>query len=517
MGLKSVASVAIAEEAYSAPAENVGVQAEVSRARTSGLPLAVMLGIGLMALAVSLDRLSVRVGGLNLRFELIVGGLVALWALWRLVRRRSLALALHDMGVIEWCLVGWLAVNVVSSLLFSPARGESLKLTIIMAGLLVIYAACVMLFRSREAVVWAAVALVVVGSGVATLGLLCALYFDLFGPNFGVLLERFYRDDLFVVTPKVQSVFWEPNLFGSYSLSVSVLAFALGRAPAYKSPNWQRFFALAVAAGMCGVMLSMTRTVWLLEPLMLILLVGVALRLGLVRWRGVAMSLLVPAALGSIVGLAVGSSMPSPQWRMGQPWELTEAQIDKMVMDARHDPSQSISIATGAPGAPGASSAPTTLSATPVPVGQGSAFTDRVHELQEGVAPSIASRWRVYTDAFEGWTRRPILGWGAGAFPFVYPPPPEGGYWIANIILHILFDTGIVGLLVLAVAGGSAAWRAVRALRRPIAGWNTMQFALFGLLMAGVGLLAAYQVTDGSWLGFTWVYFAMLVAAGRLA
>ena len=63
----------------------------------------------------------------------------------------------------------------------------------------------------------------------------------------------------------------------------------------------------------------------------------------------------------------------------------------------------------------------------------------------------------------------------------------------------------------------AATSRSVRALRRPLADWTTTHYILFGLLIADLGLLLAYQLTEGTWLGFTWVFLALLVAAGRLA
>ena len=121
---------------------------------------------------------------------------------------------------------------------------------------------------------------------------------------------------------------------------------------------------------------------------------------------------------------------------------------------------------------------------------------DRVAEaLGDQPAGSVTSCARIYGQALAGWLRRPVLGWGAGAFPFLYPPPPEGGYWIANLELHALFDSGLVGLLCLAGAFGLAARGGLAALRAPIRAWTAGHYAVFGLLAGGAGLLAAYQIT----------------------
>jgi O-Antigen ligase len=473
----------------------------------------------LLAVAVATDRLGLRVGGFNLRLEFIVGGILAAIALFR-----QRATALRTIGPVDLCLGGWLAINLISSLLFSPDVTESLKYVAILVGLLTIYAAARLLVRPGASLEWAAVAFVGAGAMVALLGLGCALLFGMIGPNFGVLLERFYRDGVFVVTPKVQSVLWEPNIYGSFSLAVCALASAL--VLARLRANHRRDFAssiihrlpiaglyLAAALGMCGVMLSMTRTVWLIGPPLVLLIAAVAWKLRLAGPRAIAFSVLVPPLVGGLVGLGVGMSLPAPQWRMGEPWELTPAQIDDMVRQSM------FGTAAGLAANPETGGGNTTATTpTPVPIGQGSATGDRIGEVlgDPGQAPSLAGRWRVFTDAFEGWLKRPILGWGAGAFPLVYPPPPQGGYWIANIELHALFDTGIVGLALLVVAVVIAGSRAFHAIRYPAALWDAQAFVTFGLLGAGLGLLAAFQVTDGSWLGFTWLLLAMLVAGGRV-
>jgi hypothetical protein len=264
----------------------------------------------------------------------------------------------------------------------------------------------------------------------------------------------------------------------------------------------------------------MTRTVWLVGPPLILLMAVLAWKLGLAGPRTIALSVLLPALLGGVLGFGVGASLPALRWTMGEPWELPQEQIDDMVRQrlfgteaANADAPIVLPTVMAQPTAGGEAAIPTP---TPMPTGQGSATGERIGEVlgDPAQAPSLTIRWRVFSDAIEGWLQRPILGWGAGAFPLVYPPPLEGGYWIANIELHTLFDTGIVGLILLATAALSAGWRALAAIRYPTASWDAQAFITFGLLATGLGLLTAYQLTDGSWLGFTWILLAMLVAGG---
>ena len=61
---------------------------------------------------------------------------MALWCLWR-----QRGAAAHGLGAVEGGLVGWLGVGALASLLFAPQPGESLKFTVLLAGLLTMYAA----------------------------------------------------------------------------------------------------------------------------------------------------------------------------------------------------------------------------------------------------------------------------------------------------------------------------------------------------------------------------------------
>jgi hypothetical protein len=61
----------------------------------------------------------------------------------------------------------------------------------------------------------------------------------------------------------------------------------------------------------------------------------------------------------------------------------------------------------------------------------------------------------------------------------------------------------------LAVSG----WAAIRALRH---GDPAHRPAILGVLGAVAVLLVAYQATEASWLGYTWIYLGLLARAGTL-
>lgn len=475
--------------------------------------------IALLVLAVSTDRFGIVAGGINFRLELIAGGLISLVALSGLRMR-----ARQGIGLVEWCLLGWLAANAVSSLLFSPARGESLKFTIVVAGALSLYAAAFLLLRSVKAIEWAAFVWVAAGTVVAALGVLSALAYTTLGFTGGVNLERVQNNGIFTVIPRVMSVMWEPNVFGAYAFSVAVLAFWLSLAPSFQQPRLQGWLGFAVAGAFSGMVVSMTRTVWLIGLAAVLPFIATALKLRLATPRRLLAVFVLPALIGAAVGLAVGNAMPVISWRTDYPWDLTYQQLEQIIGQNIRGEAKPPAVFATPTAAPGQTPRPIGTPpsgpqlGTPVPSSKSSTLANRFDDANNlSKTLSLLKREQIYRNALQGWLRSPLLGWGAGAYPYLYPPAPGDGYWIANLELHTLFDTGVVGLLLLTIAGAVAFWRGVRALLIPPARWATLHFLLLGLLFGGLGLLLAYQNTEGTWLGFTWVYFAMLVATGRRA
>ena len=490
-------------EPADAPAQRLG--ARLAAWSPEGIALVLLVGI------VAADRAGVRVSdNLNLRFELIAGGLVALWGLWRLR-----GAAARGLGLVEGCLLGWLIVAGVASV-FAPLPSESLKFTVLLAGLLTLYAAGFLLIRSAQAVVWAALAWVGVGTVVTLLGLGAALLYTTVGWTPGVSFNRIYQDGIFSAVPMVYSTLWEANIFGSYALTVGVLAFALSRAPAFQAARPQWALRGAMACAFCGMILSMTRTIWAVGLGLVVLLAVVSLKMGLLRLRALPGGLLAPVLAGVVVGLLVGNAMPAVSWPTETPWALSYPEIERaigQIIRGGPPPAAPTTPPAGTPVAPGVAPAP-----PPPAAGTTPAFRDRLSELLAlDKVPTWLLRQEVLINAVQGWQQRPWLGWGLNSYRYVFPPAPQAGFWISNLELHILFDTGLVGLLLVAGAVALAVRRGARALRGPVAGWSTAQYALFGLLFAGLGLFLAYQLTEGTGLGFTWLFFAMLVAAGRYA
>jgi O-antigen ligase len=309
--------------------------------------------------------------------------------------------------------------------------------------------------------------------------------------------NRSYEDGYFSAIPMVTGTIWEPNLFGSYSLTVGVIAAGLVFAPGLASKAWQWRLHVAMALGFAGAVVSMTRTVWLVAALIGVILAYTAFRVGVLRPDVRAIRLATGIGVGVAVGLVVALTLPEIRWQTDNPGAMTPVEVaDRAGRGVRGEPIEGEGNGSNAE--------------------RGSALEERAGELAAlDQVPSLLIRQEVMVNSFNGWLQRPLLGWGTGAYRHVFEIAPGAPNWIPNVFMHVLFDTGLVGLALFGGALAIAGWRAVASLRKPIRLWATVDFATYGLLLAGVTLLLTYQLTDGSWMGFTWVLLAMLVAAGK--
>jgi O-Antigen ligase len=465
---------------------------ELSKGAASKRGIAALCILAALVLATGIDRFIVRVESTNFRVELLVGG-VAFLAGVALLGRASW----RALGLIEWLLLAWLALSLALSILFSPQPADSVKLTVLLAGLVVIFLATVLLLRSREGVFWCALLWVAIGSGVVLLGLVQGLLFTFFGITKGMHFNRTYEDGIFSAIPMVTGTVWEPNLFGSYSLAVGAMAAGLAFAPQLSSRAWQWRLHMATALGFAGVVVSMTRTVWLVAAVVIVALALSAIRFGFLRFDLRASRLAAGIGTGVVVGLLVALTLPKISWKTDDPGAMTLVEVaERAGRGVRGEPIE---------GAVDGSQ-----------VQRESALEDRAGELAEvGQVPSLLIRQEVMVNSFNGWLQRPLLGWGSGAYRHVFAIAPGAPNWIPNIFMHVLFDTGLVGLALFGGALGLAGMRAMSSISKPARRWTSADFATYGLLLAWLSLLLTYQLTDGTWMGFTWVLLAMLVASGR--
>jgi hypothetical protein len=117
------------------------------------------------------------------------------------------------------------------------------------------------------------------------------------------------------------------------------------------------------------------------------------------------------------------------------------------------------------------------------------------------------------TRAIDHWLMSPMVGWGAGSYGQTYDYLSQGMVgWIGNLEAHIVHDSGLVGLLGMAIALCATLYAGILGVRR--AANHEVQSQTAGLLGASVALLVAFQATEGTWLGFPWILFGLTWSAG---
>ena len=113
--------------------------------------------------------------------------------------------------------------------------------------------------------------------------------------------------------------------------------------------------------------------------------------------------------------------------------------------------------------------------------------------------------------ALAEWRSKPLLGWGTDGFHINHPenlsalPIPQ---------LGALYDTGLIGCVLLMAVIGALLFRSVAASTR--ADDEATATILGALIIAAIAQLVAFQATDAFWLGFIWVYFGLMLGAVRL-
>ena len=128
--------------------------------------------------------------------------------------------------------------------------------------------------------------------------------------------------------------------------------------------------------------------------------------------------------------------------------------------------------------------------------------------------PTTVERLYSYDLALYDWLQHPIIGWGAGALGQTYDTLSQQiPVWVANLELHALHDSGLIGLIgLLCVILGTMAslWGAIRRLPP---GNTPERGILVGMLGACVALVVAFQATEGTWLAYSWYVFGLAWSA----
>jgi O-antigen ligase len=364
-----------------------------------------------------------------------------------------------------WWLAGILAMNLVATLAYSPARTYSLLQCANLASIWTLYVLLVNFVDSMSLaaaflrrLLWAAIAGSVIGIAAFVLA---SAGLDLGGAEVSRLAaERLTQ------AYGAYGVMLEPNIFGSFTGAVLVLSIVLvaGLPRDGSAAREIRLAWWAAGTSAVGLVLSFTRAAWLGALVGLACCLAAIGRLSMRQWRRRAIG--VPIGVAAAVALAL---LVAP----GEAGNLLRFKLSNLV------------------------------------------------NLQSQTA---VLRLLTYSMALDQTTAHPIIGWGTFTFA---PLTAQGAdfqqfenwknLWIGNFALLALHDTGIVGLALWCGMLWSVVGRGVRAaaaLRTIDPRASIHAVALVG---AVISLLIPFLATTGFSLGYPWILIGLLGAHARLA
>ena len=121
--------------------------------------------------------------------------------------------------------------------------------------------------------------------------------------------------------------------------------------------------------------------------------------------------------------------------------------------------------------------------------------------------PNVRIRLRTYTAALDLWTGAPLGGRGHGAMERMPGTEDKAMAWVGNLPVHLLADTGVLGLALVLGFVGIVLLRLVRTWID--AGSSERKGAALERLGALSVLLICSQATETSWLASFWVLFGL--------
>jgi hypothetical protein len=432
-----------------------------------GLPVAVIgcvlalsnrrLLVYALPLLAALERLPIPVGGQRVRLDqlaavfLILGLIPALLA----GRRR-----LRFDAATGWILVS-AGLNVLSTLLYSPAKGFSLLQLTALGSSWAIYVVLLNCLTTAEDLDGFVVAMLVAGIIEATIG---AGAFTL--GTIGVSVpgaDVAGRAVSLTGAWGAYGTLFEPNIFGSYCAGCFVFALGLRWiAPRALSPARLGLVWIAIVTSAIGMFLSFTRGAWLAAA---VGIMALAIQAGItLRQRGPMRAALITAVTTALI---LGAILVTP----GQIGEFVRYKLVNIL--------------------------------------------NPTSETAVGREVGLAVAWLQYV-------KHPILGWGTYTFlPLTIGTAKGfnkiGGIWMGNWVMLALHDTGAVGLVAFlgilvsayraGLRGGRVFWTSDRA----------ASAAALSLTAVIIVFCIAFLFTSAFQFGFPWVFIGAIGAYGRLA
>ncbi|HZS93490.1 MAG TPA: O-antigen ligase family protein [Chloroflexota bacterium] len=454
----------------------VGVPARVvpwsKRLQALGAPACLIALTG----AAALNGLPVRILGLSVYPEYIALGVVLVWAAGAtVVERRGWYLPPSAVA-----LAAWLAAELAATLLHAPTLHHSLVLWLKLPMLVATYLLVANLARNRLGQ-----AIATQGTIAATVGLgalLCYVSWKATGSHLGMQqpARNFGVSWLPAVTLR------EPDILGSYLVAGSLLLMPLAVGLWRTGRRHSVAIGVACVLTVAGTFVSGSRTAWI--------------------------------ALIAGIGLAGGVSVVSRVLSLRRRGRMQYAPSSGGIGGGVQKMGPFVVLFVGIVGVAGAVAGFHGGGMRLVPTfnpNQDGDLLQRVASFGSLARDrNVIVRLEVDENALLHWQTHALTGWGVGAYGEVYRyPPPDTVHagWISNLPIHVMYDSGLIGLVAFAVAMVMAVRRGIGAWRRSLdASYRAM---VVGLLLALFGLLLAFQATDATWFAYPWVYLGLLEAA----
>ncbi|HEV1995867.1 MAG TPA: hypothetical protein VGR03_16155 [Candidatus Acidoferrum sp.] len=227
-------------------------------------------GIALLVVAAAIPRGSVDIGGLNVRPEHIAAGLLCL-AIPLLLKRRTQQPAVWIYA--DYALAAYVGLNILSSLVVSPAPPQTLKSSMQQLLAILPYFFLRVLADDERRFRRAFRAFLVVGALAAAYGVIAYYSNFLFDTEFGVEVGQYGA------IPATYGTQFEANILGAYcgAFSVAMLAMYL--------QEKRRIYLLGYGITLVGMAVSLSRCDLGATFIGLALLAYCARKMGLLNWK----------------------------------------------------------------------------------------------------------------------------------------------------------------------------------------------------------------------------------------
>ncbi len=410
------------------------------------------IAVLVLCASTALTHYTVSIGNLSLRPEYIAVALL------------GAALLLRGFSARRWpqwmradrLLIAYLAANLLSSLLFSPAPSQTTRWAIEQCLAAAPYFLLRFLIRDEGAFERGVRILLAVTTVAAAFGLLCFFSYRAFGTGFGVNVDQYANG-----VPGTYGTQSEANILGSFA--AAGYAVLLGM----YLRNADRRLLLPLALNYAAMLIAMSR-----GALGGAIVATAALLFVFWRRHWFERGSVRRAAIVVLCTTLILSPVIVPMY-------LSRSQEAGGTAETRQ-------------------------------------LTESVGLPED---TDVGFRLLTWALAAEDILEHPIFGSGTASFQLrrgsgeigVAPAEAEGGMWIGNTEVRALYDTGIIGLALFIAFLGSLAWRAWTVLKRHP---DPVLAGLFGGLVV---YAFAFQFTDGTLLAFPWVHAGFLAGAVALA